>query len=61
MRIEKQFLIGGSRRLGVTFEGFNMTNNAAVTSRTTRSGTAYFTPLELVSPRRFRVGAVLRF
>lgn len=61
MRIEKQFVIGGDRRLGVSFEGFNLTNNAAITSRTTRSGSTYFTPQGLVSPRRFRLGAVLRF
>ena len=63
------FVIGGdlkrrekiSARLGVTFEGFNLTNNAAITSRTVRSGAEYFVPRALVNPRRFRLGAVYRF
>lgn len=61
LKIEKQFRVGLDRRLGVTLEGFNMLNDAAITSRTTRSGTSYFTPQGLVNPRRFRIGAVYRF
>lgn len=60
-KIEKQFRFGVDRRLGVTFEGFNVLNDAAITNRTVRSGTTYFTPLGLVQPRRFRFGAVYRF
>jgi outer membrane receptor protein involved in Fe transport len=61
LRLEKQFPFGPDRRLGVTLEGFNVLNDSAITSRTTRSGSSYFTPQGLVSPRRFRVGVVYRF
>ncbi len=60
LRLEKQFPMG-DRRLGLTFEGFNVFNDAAVDARTTRSGGSYFTPTGLVPPRRFRVGVVYRF
>jgi hypothetical protein len=61
MRIEKQFQLTPGRRLGLTLEGFNLANNAAITSRTIRSGPTYFKPQGLVNPRRLRVGAVYRF
>ncbi len=61
IRLEKQFPVGLDRRLGLTLEGFNVFNDAAITSRTTRSGTSYFQPTGLVDPRRFRVGVVYRF
>lgn len=60
-KLEKQFRFGADRRLGVTFEGFNVLNNSAINSRTTRSGAEYFKPRGLVVPRRFRIGAVYRF
>ena len=60
-KLEKQFRFGTDRRFGVTFEGFNIGNDSAVTSRTTRSGATYFVPRGLVQPRRFRLGAVYRF
>ncbi len=61
LKLEKAFRLGGGRRLGVTLEGFNVLNNTAVTSRTTRSGSAYLVPQGLVPPRRFRLGVVYRF
>jgi hypothetical protein len=61
IKIEKQFRLSSNQRLGLTLEGFNVMNKAAITSRTTRSGSTYFTPQGLVQPRRFRLGAVLRF
>ncbi len=61
VKIEKQFRVSGDRRLGITFEGFNILNESTVTERTMRSGISYFTPLALVPPRRWRVGAVYRF
>ena len=60
-RLEKQFRFGVDRRIGVTFEGFNVLNDAAITARGTRSGSTYFEPRGVVPPRRFRVGAVYRF
>ena len=49
-------------RLGLTFEGFNLMNNAAITGRSTRSSaTSYFQPTALQAPRRFRIGAIYRF
>jgi hypothetical protein len=60
-KLEKQFRFGTDRRLGVTFEGFNLLNSAAIQSRGTRSGSSYFEPRGVVMPRRFRVGAVYRF
>jgi outer membrane receptor protein involved in Fe transport len=60
-KLEKQFRFGTDRRLGLTFEGFNVFNDDAITSRGTRSGSSYFEPRGLVSPRRFRLGAVYRF
>jgi hypothetical protein len=60
-KLEKQFRVSGDQRLGLTFEGFNLFNNSAITSRTTRSGSSYFTPTGLVQARRFRLGAVFRF
>jgi hypothetical protein len=60
-KLEKQFRLAPDRRLGITFEGFNVFNNAAITSRGTRSGSSYFEPRGLVPPRRFRIGAVYRF
>jgi hypothetical protein len=61
MKLEKQFSLGDRRRLGVTFEGFNLMNNTTITSRTSRSGSTYFQPTAINQARRFRVGAVLRF
>jgi hypothetical protein len=61
LKLEKQFGLGDRRRLGVTVEGFNLLNESTVTARTTRSGATYFMPTALVQPRRYRVGAVLRF
>ena len=61
IKLEKQFRLSDRGRLGVTFEGFNIFNNDAITSRTTRSGSTYFTPQGLVQARRFRFGAVYRF
>jgi outer membrane receptor protein involved in Fe transport len=60
-KLEKDFRLTSNGRLGLTLEGFNILNNAAVTSRTTRSGSSYFTPQGLVPPRRFRIGVVYRF
>ena len=73
-KLEKQFRIGQDRRLGLTFEGFNVFNDAAITSRSTRFGNVrsdltgidppaaqYLQPRGLVPPRRFRIGAVYRF
>jgi hypothetical protein len=60
-KLEKQFRFGTDRRLGLTLEGFNIFNDAGITSRGTRSGSSYFEPRGLVLPRRFRVGAVYRF
>jgi hypothetical protein len=60
-RLERQFPIGGGRRIGVTAEGFNVLNDATVTSRVTQSGLRYFSPQSLVSARQFRVGGVYRF
>jgi outer membrane receptor protein involved in Fe transport len=60
-KLEKQFPLGVDKRIGITFEGFNVFNDAAITSRGTRSGSSYFEPRGLVLPRRFRVGAVYRF
>ena len=62
IRLEKQFRVGQDRRLGVTFEGFNLMNEAAITARGTRSSsTTYFQPQGLQAPRRFRIGAIYRF
>jgi hypothetical protein len=61
IKVEKQFRMMGDRRLGLTFEGFNLFNNSAITNRTVRSGSSYDTPLALVQARRLRVGAVYRF
>ena len=60
-KLEKQFRMRGDERLGLTFEGFNLFNDDAITSRTTRSGASYFTPQGLVQARRLRLGAVYRF
>jgi carboxypeptidase family protein/TonB-dependent receptor-like protein len=60
-KLEKQFRLSTEGRLGVTFEGFNLFNNAAINSRFTRSGSSYFQPRGVVGPRRFRIGAVYRF
>ena len=61
MKFEKQFRLGAGQRLGLTFEGFNVFNSDAITSRTTASGSSFFTPQGLVLPQRFRLGAVFRF
>ncbi|MEX2270613.1 MAG: TonB-dependent receptor [Vicinamibacterales bacterium] len=61
VKLERQFGLGDRRRLGITLEAFNLLNKGTITSRTTRSGEAYFTPRGLVQARRFRLGAVLRF
>jgi hypothetical protein len=60
LKVEKQFRIADGR-LGITLEGFNVLNNAAITSRTTRSGSSYSVPQGLVAPRRWRIGFVYRF
>jgi hypothetical protein len=61
VKVEKQFRISGDGRLGLTVEGFNLFNDAAITSLTTRSGSSYGTPQGLVQARRLRLGAVYRF
>jgi hypothetical protein len=61
LKFEKKFRVRDVDSLGVTFEGFNVFNNGAITSRTTRSGSTYFTPTGLVTPRRWRLGMVYRF
>ncbi len=61
LKVEKQFRMVGDRRLGLTFEAFNLTNNSAITAQTTRSGSAYGTPTAIVQARRLRLGAVYRF
>jgi hypothetical protein len=60
-KLEKQLRLTGDGRLGLTFEGFNLFNDSAITGRTTRSGSSYFQPTALVQARRFRIGAVYRF
>lgn len=59
-RVERRFAVGGGA-LGVMVEAFNITNDAAVTSATTRSGVFYGTPHALVPARRIRLGATYRF
>jgi hypothetical protein len=61
MKLEKQFSIGDRRRLGVTFEGFNLMNETTITSRRGRSDVDFLQPTAINQARRFRVGAVLRF
>lgn len=61
VKLERRFALTPTKRLGVTVEGFNLLNDDAVTSRTTRSGATYFTPNGLVPARRFRLGLVYRF
>ncbi len=59
-RVERRFTLGGGS-LGLLLEGFNVINDAAVTSQTTRSGLFYGSPQALVPARRLRVGATFRF
>jgi len=59
-RVERRFPVGPGR-LGLVLEAFNVINDAAVTSQTTRSGTLFGTPQAVVPARRFRVGATYRF
>jgi hypothetical protein len=59
-RVERRFTIG-SAALGVLAEVFNVTNDAAVTAQTTRSGLFYGTPQSIVQARRIRIGATYRF
>jgi hypothetical protein len=59
-RVERRFTVGAGA-LGVLVEAFNVTNDAAVTSQTTRSGLFYGAPQSIVPARRIRVGATYRF
>ena len=59
-RVERRFHLGGGA-LGVMLEAFNVTNDAAVTAQTTRSGLLYGTPQAVVPGRRLRIGATYRF
>ena len=59
-RVERRFDLGGGA-LGVILEAFNVTNDAAVTAQTARSGVLYGTPQAVVPARRLRVGATYRF
>jgi len=59
-RVERRFGLGGGA-LGVLVEAFNITNDAAVTSQTTRSGLFYGAPQSVVTARRIRLGATYRF
>jgi Carboxypeptidase regulatory-like domain/TonB dependent receptor len=56
VRAEKGLRFGGARRATVSIEAFNLFNNSAITSRTTRSSATYGRPTGVVSPRAFRVG-----
>jgi hypothetical protein len=59
-RAQRQFSIAG-RRIALEVDGFNLLNDAAVTSRIVQSGFRYFRPVSLVEPRRFRLGIAYRF
>jgi hypothetical protein len=59
-RVERRFTIGGGA-LGVMLEAFNVSNDATITVKTTRSGLFYGAPQAIVPPRRLRVGATYRF
>ena len=61
IRLEKQFRLRSDRRLGLTFEGFNLFNADTITSRTTRSGSSYFTPHGPHRPAALPLGAIYRF
>lgn len=61
VKLEKRFALTPTKQVGVTVEGFNLLNDDAITSRTTRSGSSYFTPNGLVPARRFRLGVIYRF
>jgi hypothetical protein len=59
-RLQRELSIG-ARRIRLQVDGFNVLNDATVTSRVTQSGLRYSTPLALVESRRFRVGVAYRF
>ncbi len=59
-RVERRFTLGGGT-LGLMVEGFNLINDAAVTSQTARSGLFYGIPQSIVPARRLRIGATYRF
>ena len=59
-RVQRAFSIAG-RRVRLELDGFNVLNDATVTSRVSQSGLRYAMPLSLVESRRFRIGAVYQF
>ncbi len=66
VKLDKEFHLGGAKRVGVQFEVFNLMNNSTVTSVTYRtptsaSGTPVGTPQGLVEPRRMFFSATYKF
>jgi hypothetical protein len=59
-RLQRELSIAG-RRIRLQVDGFNVLNDATVTSRVTQSGLRYSLPLTLVESRRFRIGVAYRF
>jgi hypothetical protein len=61
MKTSKQFSVGGSRRLELTFEVFNLFNTSAATSTRYLSGPTYGFVTGVVSPRVARFGGSFKF
>jgi len=60
-RAEKGLRFAPGKRATVSLEAFNLFNNSAVTSQTTRSSATYGRPNAVVAPRAFRIGFSLKY
>ena len=60
-RFAKRMRLGGSHTLEGRFDFFNVFNNNFVTSRTTRAGSNYLVPSNIILPRILQMGVTYNF
>jgi hypothetical protein len=60
-RISKRFKLWGNQSVEGLFDLFNTLNVNTITNQTTRNGSTYLQPTEIIAPRVFRVGMRYKF
>jgi hypothetical protein len=61
LRLSKIFRIPGGRSLELMVDGYNLTNSSVVLNAVELTGPNYGTPLQIIAPRIFRLGARFQF
>ena len=60
-QLSRIFKVGGTRRVRLFMEAFNLVNNSTIYTRNETYGPLWYDPISLVSGRRFQFGAQLDF